>query len=80
MNLPYPTLAREGWPMLALSVAAALLTILPEVLRAVNDYRMLIYAILLIVMMIFNNSGIKTRLMEKRAARRAAKQASKEGI
>ena len=26
MNLPYPTLAREGWPMLALSVAAALLT------------------------------------------------------
>lgn len=61
-------------------IAAALLTILPEVLRAVNDYRMLIYAILLIVMMIFNNSGIKTRLMEKRAARRAAKQASKEGI
>lgn len=49
-------------------IAAALLTILPEVLRAVNDYRMLIYAILLIVMMIFNNSGIKTRLMEKRAA------------
>ena len=40
---------------------------------------MLIYAILLIVMMIFNNSGVKERLMEKRAARRAAKQVSKEG-
>lgn len=61
-------------------IAAALLTVLPELLRAVNDYRMLIYAILLIVMMIFNNSGIKERLMEKRAARRAAKQESKEGL
>ena len=61
-------------------IAAALLTVLPELLRAVNDYRMLIYAILLIVMMIFNNSGVKERLMEKRAARRAAKQGSKEGL
>ena len=61
-------------------IAAALLTVLPELLRAVNDYRMLIYAILLIVMMIFNNSGVKERLMEKRAARRAAKQVSKEGL
>lgn len=55
-------------------IAAALLTVLPELLRAVNDYRMLIYAILLIVMMIFNNSGIKTRLLEKRAARKASKE------
>lgn len=61
-------------------IAAALLTVLPELLRAVNDYRMLIYAILLIVMMIFNNSGVKERLMEKRAARCAAKQVSKEGL
>lgn len=61
-------------------IAAALLTVLPELLRAVNDYRMLIYAILLIVMMLFNNSGIKERLLEKRAARRAAKQVSKEGL
>lgn len=52
-------------------VAAALLTVLPELLRGLNDYRMLIYAILLIAMMIFNNSGLKTRLLEKRAARRA---------
>ena len=52
-------------------IAAALLTVLPELLRGLNDYRMLIYAILLIVMMIFNNSGLKTRLLEKRAARRA---------
>ncbi len=54
-------------------VAAALLTVLPEMLRGLNDYRMLIYAILLIAMMIFNNSGLKTHLLEKRAARRAGK-------
>ena len=45
-------------------IAAALLTVLPELLRSMNDYRMLIYAILLIVMMIFNNSGAKKRLTE----------------
>lgn len=56
-------------------IAAALLTVLPELLRAVNDYRMLIYALLLIVMMIFNNSKLKVRLMEKRALRRDTKRA-----
>ena len=35
-------------------IAAALLTLLPEVLRELKDYRMLIYAIVLIVMMLFN--------------------------
>lgn len=35
-------------------VAAAVLTVLPEVLRVMKDYRMLIYSIALIVMMIFN--------------------------
>ena len=37
-------------------VAAAALTVLPELLRAMADYRMLIYAVLLIFMMIFNQS------------------------
>ena len=37
-------------------IAAALLTVLPEVLRGLQDYRMLIYAIVLIVVMIFNQS------------------------
>ena len=37
-------------------IAAALLTVLPEMLRGLDDYRMLIYAIVLIVMMIFNQS------------------------
>ncbi len=37
-------------------IAAMLLTALPELLRGLNDYRMLIYAIVLIVMTIFNSS------------------------
>ena len=35
-------------------IAAVVLTLLPELLRGLNDYRMLIYAIVLIVMMLFN--------------------------
>lgn len=35
-------------------IAAIVLTLLPELLRGLSDYRMLIYAIVLIVMMLFN--------------------------
>ena len=35
-------------------IAAVVLTLLPELLRGLNDYRMLIYAIVLIIMMLFN--------------------------
>lgn len=38
--------------------AATLLTILPEALRGFSDYRMLVYALLLIIMMIFKPSGL----------------------
>ena len=38
-------------------IAAVILTLLPELLRGLNDYRMLIYAIVLIVMMLFNWSS-----------------------
>ncbi|MBQ9299507.1 MAG: branched-chain amino acid ABC transporter permease, partial [Clostridia bacterium] len=37
-------------------IAAALLTVLPELLRAFADYRMLIYAIVLILVMLATNS------------------------
>ena len=41
-------------------IAAALLTVLPELLRAFNDYRMLVYAIVLIlVMLVSNNERIR---------------------
>ena len=33
-------------------LAAVVLTLLPELLRSLNDYRMLIYAVVLIVMML----------------------------
>ena len=38
-------------------IAAVILTLLPEMLRGLNNYRMLIYAVILIVMMIFNQSA-----------------------
>jgi len=37
-------------------ISAALLTVLPELLRAFNDYRMLIYAIVLILVMLATNN------------------------
>ena len=39
-------------------IAAIFLTILPELLRDFNDYRMLVYSIALILIMIFKPSGI----------------------
>ena len=39
-------------------IAATVLTILPEALRSLNDYRMLIYAIVLIVVMLATNNPI----------------------
>ena len=44
-------------------IAAAILTVLPEMLRGLNDYRMLIYAIVLIlVMLATNNDDFKALL------------------
>ena len=37
-------------------IAAVILTALPELLRGLSDYRMLIYAIILIIMMLVNNN------------------------
>ena len=39
-------------------VAAIVLTVLPEVLRPVKDYRMVIYALMLIVLMITRPQGL----------------------
>ena len=56
-------------------IAAVILTLLPEVLRGLDDYRMLMYAVVLIAMMIFNNSAFKTRLLEKRNLKSSEKEA-----
>lgn len=45
-------------------IAAIILTVLPEILRPIKDYRMLMYAVVLIAMMIFNHSKLKARLQE----------------
>ena len=37
-------------------LAAVVLTLLPELLRSLNDYRMLIYAVVLILMMLFTSA------------------------
>ncbi|MCH5262805.1 MAG: branched-chain amino acid ABC transporter permease [Lachnospiraceae bacterium] len=59
-------------------IAAVLLTLLPEVLRALSDYRMLIYAIVLIAMMIFNWSPnaifFRKRIKQRLTAGRKAKE------
>ena len=46
-------------------IAAVILTLLPELLRGMKDYRMLIYAIVLIVMMLFNWSPKAIEWREK---------------
>ena len=46
-------------------ISAALLTILPEQLRFLNEYRMLIYAVVLILMMLVsNNNTVRNWLMD----------------
>ncbi len=56
-------------------VAAAALTILPELLRAFSDYRMLAYAIVLIlVMLTTNNATLKTLLGKFRISKRNGKE------
>lgn len=46
-------------------IAAIILTLLPELLRSLSDYRMLIYAVVLIVMMLFNWSPKAIEWREK---------------
>ena len=54
-------------------IAAALLTVLPEILRQFQDYRMLVYAIVLIVVMIAtNNEKVKAFFAKKEKGEVAA--------
>ncbi len=46
-------------------IAAALLTVLPELLRSVADYRMLVYAIVLILVMIATNNAQAQALVRR---------------
>ncbi len=46
-------------------IAAAILTILPEILRSFNDYRMLVYAIVLIIVMLGRNNPSLSASIQK---------------
>ena len=46
-------------------IAAVILTLLPELLRGLNNYRMLIYAVVLIVMMLFNSAPKAIAMRER---------------
>lgn len=67
-------------------ISAAFLTILPELLREFRDYRMLIYAIVLILVMIFTNNATMRAFMIKvfdavlSVPRRMLRKKSKEGV
>lgn len=51
-------------------IAAVVLTLLPELLRGLSNYRMLIYAIVLIVMMLFNWSPKLIELRKRFSVKR----------
>ena len=51
-------------------IAAILLTLLPELLRSLSDYRMLIYSIVLIGVMLFNWSPKAKEFREKYSLKR----------
>ena len=63
-------------------IAATVLTVLPELLRAFNDYRMLIYAIVLILVMLVTNNARFRQLRQSLAGklRRGAGKESEGGV
>ena len=62
-------------------IGAVVLTVLPELMRSLQDYRMLIYAVVLIGVMLFTWSPKAKDFREKYSLKRilAAKKAQKEG-
>ena len=58
-------------------ISAIILTALPELLREFSDYRMLIYSIVLIVIMIFNSSPKFVALRERYSPKRMWKKYKK---
>ncbi len=60
-------------------ISAVVLTLLPELLRFLNDYRMLFYAIVLIIMMLVNWSPKALELRERFSPKRLLKKKSTKG-
>lgn len=60
-------------------IAAAILTVLPELLREFNDYRMLVYAVVLILVMILTNNEKAKYFLENIRRKIFPKRGRKEG-
>ena len=56
-----------------------LLTVLPEMLREFSEYRMLVYAIVLIVMMIATNNATVKNVLDGFASKLSFKKKSEKG-
>lgn len=61
-------------------IAAALLTILPEALRGFEDYRMLVYAVVLILVMLLTNNARLKALLGKIIPKRKGAEVDGEAI
>ncbi len=59
-------------------IAAAALTILPELLRQFSDYRMLVYSIVLILVMLVTNNPANKTFFSRLRSRIAGRQGNKE--
>lgn len=59
-------------------ISTVILYVLPEALRSLNKWRMLIYAIVLIAMMLINNSATVKKMLEAMKAKTAKKKAGGE--
>ncbi len=76
--LVYVVLGGQG-RMWGSIIAAAALTILPEALREFADYRMLVYAIVLILVMLATNSPAVRNLFSRLTRREAGGQSGQKG-
>ena len=65
--------------MLGSIIAAAALTILPEALRSFADYRMLMYAVILIAVMLVSNSQKIKDILKNAAEKRTGKKLAEGG-
>ena len=60
-------------------IAAAFLTVLPELLRPINDYRMLLYAVVLILVMVVPHLKVYQRFVDMIRVRVLKRSAASEG-
>ena len=73
-NIPVSAGASSGilrWPRKLDSGDELSLIMLVDKLRSAADFRMLLYAIVLIAMMLFNNSKFRMAMIEKRNLKKA---------